>query len=256
MDPSRTQAEQDYLKAIYDLGEAGGHVATSQLARHLGLSPASVTGMLQRLAAAQPPLVAYHKHHGVELSSAGRREALRVVRHHRLIESFLHTSLGLAWDEVHVEAHRLEHAISPMVGERLAAALGEPTRDPHGDPIPDRELRLPTMSDSPLSGVRPGTPVVIRRVDDSDPAFLRHAAELGLVPGASLQVGGTSPIDRLLSIHLEDRAEPLVLGPAISDRVFVEVAKEDSRNSGSTRAQSASGLDGELAGGRDLPRIA
>jgi DtxR family Mn-dependent transcriptional regulator len=222
MDETRTAAEQDYLKAIFDLGRGNVPVTTSQLARHLGLSPASVTGMVQRLAAANPPLVAYRKHHGVELSLAGRREALRVVRHHRLIESFLHSSLGLAWDEVHVEAHRLEHAISPIVGERLAEALGEPTRDPHGDPIPDRELRLPAFSETPLSGVRPDTSVVVRRVDDSDPAFLRHAAELGLVPGVSLQVVDASPIDHLLRVRLEARAELLVLGPAISERVFVE----------------------------------
>lgn len=222
MDPLRTQAEQDYLKAIYDLGEAGGPVTTSRLARHLGLSPASVTGMLQRMAAARPPLVIYRKHHGVDLAPEGRHEALRVVRHHRLIESFLHSSLGLAWDEVHVEAHRLEHAISPMVGERLAAVLGEPTRDPHGDPIPDRELRLPVFSEAPLSAVSPGTSAVIRRVDDSDPAFLRHAAALGLLPGVSLYVVDASPIDHLLRIRLDDAAEPLVLGPAISDQVFVE----------------------------------
>jgi len=222
MDETRTEAEQDYLKAIFNLGRGDVPVTTSQLARHLGLSSASVTGMVQRLAAANPPLVSYRKHHGVELSSAGRREALRVVRHHRLIESFLHSSLGLAWDEVHVEAHRLEHAISPIVGERLAAALGEPTRDPHGDPIPDRELRLPAFSEAPLSGVRPGTSVVVRRVDDSDPAFLRHAAALGLVPGVSLQVVDASPIDHLLRIRLEGRVEPLVVGPAISERVYVE----------------------------------
>ncbi len=225
MDPLRTQAEQDYLKAIYDLGEAGGPVTTSQLARHLGLSPASVTGMLQRLAASHPPLVAYHKHHGVDLSPAGRREALRVVRHHRLIESFLFSSLGLAWDEVHVEAHRLEHAISPVVGERLAAALGDPTRDPHGDPIPDRELHLPVFAEVPLSSVPPGTSAVIRRVDDSDPAFLRHAAGLGLLPGVPLHVVETSPIDHLLRIRLGDQPEPLVLGPAISDLVFVEAGE-------------------------------
>ena len=222
MDETRTQAEQDYLKAIFDLGGGGEPVTTSQLARHLGLAPASVTGMLQRMASARPPLVTYRKHRGASLSAAGRREALRVVRHHRLIESFLCDTLGLAWDEVHAEAHRLEHAISPAVEDRLAAALGEPTRDPHGDPIPDRELRLPAFDDAPLSAMSPGETAVIRRVDDSDPAFLRHVASLGLLPGVSLRVVDSSPFDRLLRLRLGDQVEPLVVGPAISEQVFVE----------------------------------
>jgi DtxR family Mn-dependent transcriptional regulator len=222
MDETRTQAEQDYLKAIFDLGGGGEPVTTSRLARHLGLAPASVTGMLQRMASARPPMVAYRKHRGAWLSAAGRREALRVVRHHRLIESFLCDTLGLAWDEVHAEAHRLEHAISPAVEDRLAAALGEPTRDPHGDPIPDRELRLPAFDDAPLSAMSPGETAVIRRVDDSDPAFLRHVASLGLLPGVSLRVVDASPFDRLLRLRLGDRMEPLVVGPAVSEQVFVE----------------------------------
>jgi DtxR family Mn-dependent transcriptional regulator len=222
MDDRRTQAEQDYLKAIFDLGEESQPVSTSLLARHLGVSPASVTGMLQRLAAYRPALVAYRKHHGTRLTSEGRRQALLVVRHHRLIESYLHRALGMGWDEVHAEAHRLEHALSPAVGERLSAALGDPARDPHGDPIPDRELRLPVLCEAALSTVGAGGFVTVRRVDDADPAFLRHVASLGLVPGVSLQVIGSSSFDRLLSIRLAGQSEPLVVGPAISDQVFVE----------------------------------
>lgn len=222
MDHQPSQAEQDYLKAIFDLSQIEAPVSTSRLARHLGLSPASVTGMLQRMSADRPPLITYRKHRGADLSPEGRRAALRVVRHHRLIESFLHSTLGLDWDQVHEEAHRLEHAISPAVEARLAASLGEPTRDPHGDPIPDRELQLPELTDAPLSRIAPGRAAVIRRVDDSDPAFLRHVAALGLVPGASLQVVASSAFDRVLSVRVGDRSEPLVVGPAISDLVFVE----------------------------------
>jgi DtxR family Mn-dependent transcriptional regulator len=222
MQGERTQAEQDYLKAIYDLSPQGRPVSTSLLARHLGVSPASVTGMLQRLASRRPALVAYRKHHGTRLTQAGLHQALRVVRHHRLLESFLHRTLGMGWDEVHAEAHRLEHALSPAVGERLSAALGDPTRDPHGDPIPDRDLRLPVLREAALSTVDAGGSVVIRRVEDADPAFLRHVAALGLVPGARLQVVGSSAFDRVLRIRIGDQREPLVVGPAISDQVFVE----------------------------------
>lgn len=225
MSAMRTHAEEDYLKAIFDLAEGEAPVTTSRLARHLGVSPASVTGMLQRMASARPPLVAYRKHHGTTLTPAGRRHALRVVRYHRLLESFLHRTLGMAWDEVHAEAHRLEHAISPVVGERLAAALGEPTRDPHGDPIPDQQLRLPASTETPLSTLEPGGSGVIRRVEDSDPAFLRHAASLGLVPGTTLQVLGLSAFDRLLRVRLAGRHEPLVLGPDVSGQIFVEPGK-------------------------------
>jgi DtxR family Mn-dependent transcriptional regulator len=222
MPGAHTPAEQDYLKAIFDLSEGETPVATNRLARHLGVSPASVTGMLQRMAAARPPLVAYRKRRGAELTPAGRREALRVVRHHRLLESFLHRALGLSWDEVHAEAHRLEHALSAEVGERLAAALGDPTRDPHGDPIPDRELRLPASKETALSAIDAGGSAVIRRVEDSDPAFLRHVASLGLVPGATLEVLELTAVDRLLRVRLRDHEEALVVGPAISDRIFVE----------------------------------
>jgi DtxR family Mn-dependent transcriptional regulator len=222
MDDMRTQAEQDYLKAIFDLGEGGQPVTTSRLARHLGVSPASVTGMLQRLASARPALIAYRKHRGTTLTREGLRHALRVVRHHRLIESFLHRTLGMGWDEVHAEAHRLEHALSPAVGERLSAALGDPSRDPHGDPIPDRDLRLPVFPEAALSTVRAGRAAVIRRVEDADPAFLRHVAALGLVPGVSLQVVDWSAFDRVLRVRVGDRSEPLAVGPAISDLVFVE----------------------------------
>jgi len=222
MEKAHTQAEQDYLKAIFDLGEGGRPVTTSLLARHLGVSPASVTGMLQRLASARPALIAYRKHHGTTLTREGLTHALRVVRHHRLIESFLHRSLGMGWDEVHAEAHRLEHALSPAVGERLSAALGDPSRDPHGDPIPDRDLRLPVCPEAALSTIGAGGSAIIRRVEDADPAFLRHVASLGLVPGAALQVVESSDFDRLLSIRIGDQREPLVVGPVISDQVFVE----------------------------------
>jgi DtxR family Mn-dependent transcriptional regulator len=222
MDTTRTQAEQDYLKAIFDLSEGGGHVTTSRLARHLGLSPASVTGMLQRLASDTPPLVTYRKHHGAALSPEGETEALRVVRHHRLIESFLHRTLGLGWDAVHAEAHRLEHAISPAVEDLLSASLGEPTRDPHGDPIPDRDLHLPVSTDTPLSQLMPGETAIIRRIGDSDPAFLRHVAALGLLPGVSLHVVDASAFDHVLRVRVSGQVDPLVVGLAISDRLLVE----------------------------------
>jgi len=134
---------QDYLKTIYDLTRAGKPAATTALASRLGIAPASVTGMLQHLAADRPALIDYRKHHGVTLTAAGERAALEVIRHHRLLETYLVEILGYTPDEVHEEACRLEHVISEQFEARIADLLGHPTRDPHGEPIPDANLILP-----------------------------------------------------------------------------------------------------------------
>ena len=137
---------QDYLKVIYDLTRAGQPAATTALAARLKVAPASVTGMLQRLAGEQPALITYRKHHGVMLTEAGERAALEIIRHHRLLETYLVEILGYTPDEVHEEACRLEHVISEQFERRIAAALGHPTRDPHGEPIPAADLTLPNES--------------------------------------------------------------------------------------------------------------
>ena len=134
---------QDYLKIIYELTQSGETASTTALARRLGIAPASVTGMMQKLASTKPALVEYHKHQGVTLTAAGKRAALEVIRHHRLIEAWLVQALGYSWDEVHEEAEKLEHALSEDLERRIAAAMGQPDRDPHGEPIPSVDLVMP-----------------------------------------------------------------------------------------------------------------
>src|SRR6202142_1880629 len=138
-----TDSIQDYLKSIYDLTENGQPASTTSLALRLGIAPASVTGMLQKLANLKTPLVNYHKHQGAKLTNKGRRAALEVIRHHRLLESWLVQTLGYSWDEVHNEAEKLEHVISEDFETRIAAAMGDPERDPHGDLIPSANLEMP-----------------------------------------------------------------------------------------------------------------
>jgi DtxR family transcriptional regulator, Mn-dependent transcriptional regulator len=218
-----SESIQDYIKAIYDLSLSGEPTSTNQLAERLNVAPASVTGMLKRLASMEPPLVVYHKHHGVQLTEEGRRASLQVIRQHRLIELFLVNILGYSWDEIHDEAERLEHAVSPLFGERLARLLGEPDFDPHGDPIPNRDLHLPEMQTTPLSEVQPGRHVRVRRVATSNPELLRYLADLGIQPGTELEVLLQVPFDRTVHIRLHDSTSQRVLGSEISMLLQVEI---------------------------------
>ena len=219
---SLTQSIQDYLKRIFELTEEGNPASTNDLATRLGIAPASVTGMVQKLASAEPPLVNYRRHHGVTLTPEGERAALEVLRHHRLLESWLVQSLGYSWDEVHEEACRLEHVISEDFEARMAAALGHPERDPHGDPIPTADLVMPSDEALPLSSLRPTQQAVILRVVGEDPAFLRYLDELGLVPGARLEVISYSPIDNNLTVTVVG-CPTSVVGLAITSKIYVEV---------------------------------
>jgi DtxR family Mn-dependent transcriptional regulator len=200
-------AIEDYLKAIYTLGRAHPQVTTSLLADHLGFKPASVTGMLKTMADLH--LVSYTPYHGVELTPAGERIALEVVRHHRLIELYLVEALGYAWDEVHDEAERLEHHISEKLEARIAARLGEPAFDPHGDPIPSLEGELPADADVRLADLDVGAHGRITRVRDQQPDRLRYLADLGLVLGANLEVVASAPFDGPISIRIGDAVHPL-----------------------------------------------
>jgi DtxR family Mn-dependent transcriptional regulator len=164
-----THVIEDYLKTIYDLSATSGRATTNQIAERLGVTAASVTNMLQKLAATQPPLVEYRKHRGVVLTPDGEKVALEILRHHRLIEMFLHQALGFSWDEVHAEADRLEHVISEELEERIAVSLGDPPHDPHGDPIPTRDLRLPSPTTLTLAQLRPPQQATIQRVRDANP---------------------------------------------------------------------------------------
>jgi DtxR family Mn-dependent transcriptional regulator len=187
--PYNTESVDDYLKGILELGGAEEERVTSNaLAHHLGIRAASVTGMLQKLAAQKPPLVRYEKHRGVRLTPAGKMRALEVLRHHRLLERFLHDFLDYSWDEVHDEAERLEHFISELLEDRIAAKLGDPETDPHGHPIPERSGALPAREEALLTGWACGVPAVISSVSDRDPAALREMTRLGLKPGVAITV--------------------------------------------------------------------
>jgi DtxR family Mn-dependent transcriptional regulator len=215
-----TDSIQDYLKSIYALTESGQAASTNSLAARLGIKPASVTGMLQKLASLEPPLVDYHKHRGVKLTANGQRAALEVIRHHRLLETWLVQTLGYSWDEVHKEAEKLEHVISEDFENRIATALGNPTRDPHGDLIPTTDLTMPQDISIPLSILRPIQTAIIQRVKTDNVDLLRYLEGLGLIPTAKVEIIGYSLYDNNITLKIGERVA--VLGPAITNRVFVE----------------------------------
>lgn len=222
MENHLTEPTQDYLKAIYELSRRHQIASTNDLADKLGISPASVTGMIQRMAAGKPPLVNYRKHQGVTLTKAGERAALEVIRHHRLIETYLVENLGYSWDKVHDEAEKLEHAISEEFESRIAELLGNPIRDPHGEPIPSSDLKMPEDTSVTINDLRPEQQATVSRVRAEDPRFLRHAKELGLVPGAQIKVISFSEYDQNSSIEINHQ-KAIVLGNPITNRIYVEV---------------------------------
>jgi DtxR family Mn-dependent transcriptional regulator len=217
-----TPSIQDYLKAIYALTDEGGEASTNALAARLGVAPASVTGMLQKLAGLAPPLVTYQKHQGARLTPDGERAALEVLRHHRLLEAYLVESLGYSWDAVHEEACRLEHVISEDFEARIAESLGHPERDPHGAPIPSAALVMPSDASAPLANLRPGDRAVVRRVACEEPDLLRQLANLGLVPGAEFTILACSPADGNLTVEVSGQ-DAAVIDPAVSSQVYVEI---------------------------------
>jgi len=220
-----TRVIEDYLKTIYDLTAFNGRATTNQIAERMEVTPASVTNMVQKLASTEPPLLDYRKHRGVKLTPEGEKVALEIIRHHRLLEMFLHQTLGYSWDEVHEEADRLEHVISEELEERIATSLCDPLHDPHGDPIPSRDLHLPLTSEVALSQLRPTQIAEVRRVRDGDPELLRYLSEMGIKPDARLKILDFSPFDNNLQVQIESAGEPVVLGPRVTSQVFVEVVE-------------------------------
>jgi DtxR family Mn-dependent transcriptional regulator len=223
MDLNLTISIQDYLKNIYELTENGESASTNALASKLNIKPASVTGMVKKLASSKPALVVYQKHQGVRLTKAGEKAALEVIRHHRLIEAWLVRTLDYSWEEVHIEAERMEHAISEDFERRIAAAMGNPERDPHGEPIPNADLIMPVDNSIPLSSLQPGQEARVSRVHSQDPRLLRYLEEIGLIPGARLKALEVSPFDQVMHFQIQDREEVFVLGPAITHQVFIEI---------------------------------
>lgn len=220
MEQTLTISIQDYLKNIYELTENGDAASTTALAKKLNVSAPSVTGMVQKLASANPALVEYHKHQGVTLTREGKKAALEVIRHHRLLEAWLVQTLGYSWDEVHEEAERLEHVISEDFERRIAAAMGHPVRDPHGELIPTADLKMPQDISTPLSALRPNQRATIQRVKASNKDLLRYLDERGLVPGAKIVIQDYSPFDHNLTIKVGGKS--FVLGLNITGKIFVE----------------------------------
>ena len=219
--PYTTESVDDYLKAILELGGAEeDRVASNSLAHHLGVRAASVTGMLQKLAAQKPPLVKYEKHRGARLTATGKMRALEVLRHHRLLERFLHDFLDYSWDEVHDEAERLEHFISERLEDRIAAKLGDPETDPHGHPIPERSGALPAREEVLLSKWACGVPALISSVSDRDPAALREMTRLGLKPGVAITVE-TGARNASLRVRIGDRSESVRLSQSLASGILV-----------------------------------
>lgn len=218
-----TQAVQEYLRAIYQLmSQSTGdeRVTTSQLAGWLAVRPASVTAMLQRMAAADPSLVDYHKSHGARLTAEGERTALGVIRNHRLLETYLHEKLGYEWDEVHEEAKRLDHVVSVELADKLSAAMGHPTQDPHGHVIPSAELVIDETATMALTYLKPGQTGVVRHVRDEDALLLRQLGQLGIKPGTAITaIGWDTPGQRIcLSIN---GGQTVALNTNVTDCIFL-----------------------------------
>ena len=216
-----TESVDDYLKAILELsGPEEQRVASNVLARQLGVRAASVTGMVKKLAAQRPALVKYERHHGVRLTRAGKMRALEVLRHHRLLERFLHDLLDYTWDEVHEEADRLEHFISEKLEDRIAAKLSDPQTDPHGHLIPERSGAVPQREEILLSKWACGVPAVISSVSDRDPSRLREMERLGLRPGVSIVVEAGVRNASLL-VRIDGRAGAVRLNQALAGEISV-----------------------------------
>ena len=215
---ANSEAVEDYAKAIHALqGRSRGPVATSALAERLGVSPGTVTAMLKRMQAMD--LVLHEPYHGVTLTPTGERVALEVIRHHRLIEAYLTDALGMPWDRVHDEAEVLEHYISEELEERMAAALGDPDRDPHGDPIPSRELAVDAASLTPLAELGPGQAGTLSRVSDQDPEMLRYLDAHGIRPGSRIVVSEREPFGGSISVQVEGAAH--AIGADLARRMLV-----------------------------------
>ena len=198
---------EDYLKAIYQLATQAEKVSTSGLAQRMTCSAASVTNMLQKLSELR--LVEYTPYQGVSLTAAGKKIALEVIRHHRLIELYLMEVLGYSWDKVHAEADRLEHVISEEFEEKIDHALGYPTKDPHGDPIPTRDGRIESQHSFPLWDVSGGRTVKVHRVSDRNPEALRYLASIGVYPNVTLGVIKKAPFNGPLHIEIDNSEHSL-----------------------------------------------
>lgn len=216
-----TREREDYLKTIYKLQQDESPVRTTALAKALGVEPASVTGVIKRLA--ELDYVLHEPYRGVTLTPSGEKVALDVIRNHRLIELYLIEALGYSWDEVHEEAERLEHAVTPRFIERISAVLGHPELDPHGAPIPTEDGHIAQGTGLRLSEMTSGQRGSIARVSDDDPGLLRYLASLGIKPGVEIAVFQVAPYGGPIEIQIGKANH--ALGPQAAAQIFVNLAR-------------------------------
>lgn len=217
-----SESSDDYLKAILELsGPEDRQVASTDVAVHLKISGASVTKMLQKLSSATPPLVIYEKHHGVRLAKAGRKRALEIVRHHRLIETFLYQILDYPWDEVHDEAERLEHFISERFEARVAAKLNHPDFDPHGHAIPTLDGSLPVGHSQTLAQTAANESVQVASVSDRDPEMLRYLGTHRIKPGIQLKIVEQLPFRGAYRVLVGSSQKAILLSEPLASAIFV-----------------------------------
>lgn len=227
MSVQSSPAAQDYLKAIYleeEQHEADDRapqtVSTSAVAQRLGVTAASATNMLKKLTEAG--MVEHSPYKGARLSTRGRAAALEVIRHHRLIETFLSTTLGVPWDRVHAEAEVLEHVLSEDLEERIAVSLGDPATDPHGHPIPSRDLQVSSTASTALWGLSESDAVRVVRVSDEHPEVLRYLAEIGIAPGVSVQITKRGPFGGPIFLRIDNGGEEtFALSREVAERIWV-----------------------------------
>ena len=233
-----SSAVQDYAKAIYALQSREGRaVSTNALAARLGVTAASASGMVKKLA--ELGLVDHVPYRGVDLTPAGERMALEVLRRHRLLELFLSELLDMPWDRVHDEADILEHALSAELEEVIAAKLGDPTRDPHGDPIPTSELAIEEAQTHSLESLAPGDRGTFVRVSDSDPRMLRYLADRGITPPCRLEVVDRQPFGGPLSVRFAEMLHPIGGELARAMRVELDPARRQQRGTPKTPAPAS-----------------
>ncbi len=213
----RTQAVEDYLKVIYDLSRGGDVVTTSAIAARLDVAPGTVTGMVKKLASLN--LLTHESYRGVTLTPAGRKIALEVIRHHRLVEQYLYEAMGVPWDQVHAEAEKWEHVLSEEMEDRMDEILGNPTTDPHGSPIPSRELEVTELEQLKLSELKPGQKGTVAEVGDEDASMLRYFADLGLFPTTPVEVVAVAPYDGPLTLLVDGNRRSI--GRTAADHIYI-----------------------------------
>ena len=212
-----SQSVEDYLKAIYILETEGEGATTTNIAETLEVSSASVTNMLKRLAGMN--FIEHKSYKGAQLTEAGRKIALEILRHHRLLELYLKEVMGYSWDEVHDEAEKLEHHISEQFEDKIAELLDHPTHDPHGDPIPTKDGVVPEMASLSVCDAETGEAYIIGRVKDQDPELLRYLEKTGVIPGVKMTILEKAPFEGPIKVLLED--EEVTLGYAIARQVYL-----------------------------------